>query len=77
MKRIAAGSFSAALSRERGELYLWGAGTFGHYQSPVPVNMQQSYETVAIGNQFGVAVTASGGVYTWGVNANGELGQGD
>lgn len=29
MKHIAAGSFSASISKETKQLYLWGTGTFG------------------------------------------------
>jgi len=34
MKFIAAGSFSASISAETNELYLWGSGTFGNFDTP-------------------------------------------
>jgi|LauGreDrversion4_2_1035121.scaffolds.fasta_scaffold3236712_1 hypothetical protein len=34
MKFIAAGSFSASISAETRELYLWGSGTFGNFDTP-------------------------------------------
>lgn len=34
MKYIAAGSFSAAIAKDSGSLYLWGTGTFGEFKTP-------------------------------------------
>ena len=34
MKYVAAGSFSASISQDTNQLYLWGTGTFGSFHSP-------------------------------------------
>jgi X-linked retinitis pigmentosa GTPase regulator len=34
MSYIAAGTFSASVSKDKGELYLWGTGTFGEFKTP-------------------------------------------
>ena len=72
MRFIAAGSFSAGISSEKGDLYLWGTGSFGEFQSPHRVkSIQGSTQSVAIGNQFGCAVTSDCFLYSWGVNTTG------
>jgi alpha-tubulin suppressor-like RCC1 family protein len=40
MRFIAAGSFSGAISHEKGELFLWGTGTFGEF--PIPQKVKTS-----------------------------------
>jgi alpha-tubulin suppressor-like RCC1 family protein len=34
MRKVAAGSFSAAISKDSGDLYLWGTGVFGEFLTP-------------------------------------------
>mmetsp|Transcript_9255 Transcript_9255/g.8704 ORF Transcript_9255/g.8704 Transcript_9255/m.8704 type:complete len:92 (-) Transcript_9255:324-599(-) len=34
IKQIAAGSFSAAISMDSGDLYIWGSGIFGEFLTP-------------------------------------------
>jgi X-linked retinitis pigmentosa GTPase regulator len=78
MKTIAAGSFSAAISQESGDLYLWGSGIFGEFLTPHRVKTIKSRAIeVSIGNHFGQVVTDDGNVYSWGHNSFGELGSGD
>jgi len=53
MRFIAAGSFSGSISHEKGELYLWGTGTFGEFPIPQKVKTSpQGWATInlAIGN---------------------------
>ncbi len=67
MKKIAAGSFSGAISMDSGDLYIWGSGVFGEFLTPHRVKtIYGSTVDVAIGNHFGAAINKSGGVYTWG-----------
>ena len=78
MKYVAAGSFSASISHDSGDLYLWGSGAFGEFLTPHRVKTIQGLTIdVSIGNHFGLALTKEGVVYTWGHNNSGELGQGD
>ena len=58
MRMIAAGSFSASISNDNGELYLWGTGSFGEFLSPFKVKTVQGPTLyVSIGNQYGCAVS--------------------
>ena len=34
MKFISAGSFSAAISQDASDLYIWGSGVFGEFLTP-------------------------------------------
>ena len=60
MKYIAAGSFSAAISEEKMDLFLWGTGSFKKIKGQTV--------SVAVGNGFGVALSNHGYLYSWGVN---------
>ena len=67
MSQIAAGSFSAAISRETKSLYLWGTGAFGEFLTPHRVKkIQDESVQVSIGDGFGMALTQMGKVYSWG-----------
>lgn len=78
MKHIAAGSFSASISHDSGDLYLWGSGVFGEFLTPHRVKTIHGVAIDAsVGNHFGCAVNREGMVYSWGHNNSGELGQGD
>lgn len=79
MKMVAASSFSAALSSNKGDLYLWGKGTFGENLNPVRVkSIDDSPMTeVNLGSQFGAVLSDKGLLYTWGTNDLGQLSQGD
>lgn len=75
MKSIKAGSFSASISHDTGDLYLWGSGVFGEFLTPHRVKtINGSVVDVSIGNHFGVALSNEGAIYTWGHNNSGELG---
>ena len=72
MSYIAAGGFSASISKDAGSLYLWGSGTFGEFQTPHRVKKIESKSIKAsIGYQFGMVLTEDRRIYTWGINANG------
>jgi len=75
MKKVAAGSFSASISSDTNDLYLWGSGVFGEFLTPHRVKtISGGTIDVAIGNHYGCAINNSGVVYSWGHNNNGELG---
>jgi len=72
MSYIAAGGFSASISKDAGSLYLWGSGTFGEFLTPHRVKKVESKSVKAsIGRDFGMALTEDRRIYTWGLNANG------
>lgn len=69
MKHISAGSFSASISQDTCQLYLWGTGTFGNFQSPHRVKkIPENVAEVSIGEQFGVCLTEDRKLYAWGQN---------
>jgi alpha-tubulin suppressor-like RCC1 family protein len=72
MKYIAAGSFSASISKDQGSIYLWGSGTFGKFNTPHRVKkIEQKAVQVDIGNSFGMVLTEDRDIYTWGINDDG------
>ena len=78
MNNISAGNFSASVSLEKGDLYIWGAGSFGEFQTPHRVKkVTERVTKISLGNNFGVAFTESRTMYTWGDNSYGQLGTGD
>lgn len=78
MSYVAAGSFSASISKDTGSLYLWGTGTFGQFFTPHRVKkIEGKAIQVAIGDKFGLVMTEERDLYTWGINDNGQLGSGD
>lgn len=78
MNNISASNFSASVSQEKGELYIWGTGTFGEFQTPHRVKKVNERVThLSLGTNFGVALTEGRTMYTWGDNSFGQLGTGD
>ena len=78
MGKISAGSFSASVSKDAGELYIWGSGPFGEFLTPHRVKtIVGATKSVEIGLNFGIALSQDGYLYSWGVNTFGELGTGD
>jgi alpha-tubulin suppressor-like RCC1 family protein len=58
MSYIAAGSFSASVSKDTGSLYLWGTGTFGAFKTPHRVKkIEGRVMQVTIGDSFGIVLT--------------------
>ena len=76
IEKVACGNHTAALS-DKGELYLWGTGPFGEKLLPWRISTPVPLRDLEIGGCFGAAIDLSKHVWTWGTNANGELGQGD
>lgn len=78
MSFICAGSFSASISEESKSMFLWGSGSFGEFLVPHRVKrIQGEVLQASIGQDFGVALCASGTLHSWGENKNGELGTAD
>eukprot|EP00026_Physarum_polycephalum_P001542 Phypoly_transcript_01544.p1 GENE.Phypoly_transcript_01544~~Phypoly_transcript_01544.p1 ORF type:complete len:1030 (+),score=135.85 Phypoly_transcript_01544:65-3091(+) len=79
-------AFTLAMSR-KGEIFAFGDGTYGQLGKgdlesrrwPVPVEKLAGVPIVQIdcGDQFSMALTVSGNVYSWGNNKFGQLGLGD
>ena len=62
---------------EQGELYVWGTGIFGEILNPVKFSPSGvRFRSFSVGAFFGAAIEDTGKVWTWGSNANGELGLG-
>lgn len=74
---VAAGSYSACISTESRQLYIWGKGEFGELAYPHRVKtINEPVVSVSLGENFGVALTENQEVYTWGENQKGQLGNG-
>ena len=70
--------YSVALTRSRGDLYLWGRGDFGEYPQPTRVSsIPVSVQSCSVSESHISAVDAHGMVWVWGSNKKGELGLGD
>jgi hypothetical protein len=58
MSYVAAGSFSASISKDTGSLYLWGTGTFGKFMTPHRVKkIDGKAMHVAVGDRYGIVLT--------------------
>ncbi|MDX9999715.1 MAG: hypothetical protein RBU30_00320 [Polyangia bacterium] len=83
VRGIVAGSYhSCALSGE-GRVYCWGSNLFGqlglglgpaHVVSPHAVIIPERVVAVRAGSYHSCAVTETGGLYCWGLNSTGQLG---
>ena len=60
----------------QGQLFFWGTGVFGSFYEPKLI-LDSDIADVSVGGCFGAAVDRDGLVWTWGSNAQGELGLGD
>jgi RHS repeat-associated protein len=74
--------FSMALKSD-GTVWTWGDNSYGQVGNPgagltnvIPVQVTglTNVRSVSAGNQHGLALTLNGAVWSWGYNANGELG---
>jgi len=75
--KVSAGSFSGGLTK-KGEIYLWGRGTFGEFLRPTLFSKNDQYFIdVQINNGFGLALDSNSNIYSWGENENGQLGIGN
>ena len=59
---------------ENKEWYLWGSGIFGEFIFPTKMSFLKGADDISIGHSFGV-FTREGGVWVWGTNDWGQLGQ--
>eukprot|EP00820_Chromera_velia_P007570 Cvel_19856.t1-p1 / transcript=Cvel_19856.t1 / gene=Cvel_19856 / organism=Chromera_velia_CCMP2878 / gene_product=Ultraviolet-B receptor UVR8, putative / transcript_product=Ultraviolet-B receptor UVR8, putative / location=Cvel_scaffold1739:34465-40070(+) / protein_length=454 / sequence_SO=supercontig / SO=protein_coding / is_pseudo=false len=84
--KASAGQEHTGAVTDGGKLYMWGAGAVGQLgtggtsNEDAPVEITVSGETftdVALGQQFTLAVTSSGKLYSFGLNDRGQLGLGD
>ena len=77
VEKVACGHHTAALT-DRGELYLWGSGTFGQFATPckvttIPVALQDLW----VAQGFGIGLDTNQKLWSWGSNTSGQLGIGD
>jgi len=63
----------------KGELYIFGTGAFGKYNSPCPLSTSSMGNIVDfdLKNTFGIALDDNGMLWGWGNNSHGELAVGD
>ena len=82
---IAAGGAHSLAIKNTGSGWAWGANGFGqlgnasNVSSSVPVQITSLGNTVGLmvaGQSHSMAVISGGALYTWGANANGQLGDG-
>jgi alpha-tubulin suppressor-like RCC1 family protein len=71
MRYVSAGSFSASLSMENGELYQWG---LHEILAPRKVPNLVALAKISIGNRFAAALSEDGLLFSWGTNSQGQLG---
>lgn len=84
---IACGTYHSLALTNAGEVFSWGHNNCGqigngntnNQLSPIRLNFSDDNSddkiiTVSCGYYFSMALTESGRVYSWGYNANGELG---
>ena len=76
ISKIACGYHSAAVC-DKGEIYVWGSGSFGEFLIPHKMFLPARVRDLAVGGTFAVAILQDLTVFAWGNNANGELGLGD
>jgi alpha-tubulin suppressor-like RCC1 family protein len=82
---ISAGGGHSCAVHKFGNVMCWGANTFGelgdgtttHRSTPVYVeSLNADFKTVATGSSHTCGLTVSGGVWCWGSNGDGQLGDG-
>jgi len=88
VKDIEAGWYNTIALKNDGTVWMWGSNLFGqlgdgtNYRSahfrifPAPVKHLTGVIDIAGGEYHGIAMTSDGSVWTWGDNADGELGDG-
>lgn len=74
--KICCNNFSAALTG-KGQVYVWGTGTFGEYLIPTRLPCSSVLQEIFIGTGFGVGIDTNNNIMTWGTNSDGELGLDD
>ena len=83
---VSSGGNTAAAIKSDGSLWTWGQNLFGmlgrgsdEINLPgrnTPEKIMDGVATVAVGGNFMAAITYDGGVWTWGWNSSGSLGDG-
>lgn len=87
VKQIAPGWVHSCALSKQGEVWCWGNNTFGqlgngsHSESTVPLKvphkpLAKGAVSIAVSGGASCAVSMAGGVYCWGINDSGELGDG-
>ena len=85
IKAIAAGSAHSLALRSDGTVWVWGTDVNGELgngatgagsRTPVPVRGLKDIVAIAGSDGFSLALRRDGTVWAWGINANGELGNG-
>jgi len=87
--QVSAGGFHTLAIKLGGTVWAWGAGIWGalgpqfaNLNRSSPVQVGASFSLVSAGGgtaglAFSAAIKSDGKLFTWGYNANGQLGQGD
>ncbi len=81
-KLVSAGYIHTAAIKNNGQLWVWGAGSFGqlgnnfggHFSSPIQLGSFTNWKQVACGSFHTVALKTDGTLWTWGQNTDGQLG---
>lgn len=85
-KKVVAGYDHTAILTDKGEVYIWGAGSHGELgfgmvsrqKTPVLLDFSKNVaiKDIVLGYQFTVAIAQNGDCYTWGNTLKGRLGNG-
>jgi len=85
VKSICAGEHFSAAITEAGKLYMWGLNNYGQLgdstttKRTIPYNImpEQNFRSVSCSSEgHTLALTTDGRLYSWGLNNNGQLGDG-
>jgi len=85
IKSISAGDAHNLAINENGEVFAWGNNSYGEVgisqsteiiSKPIQLNELEDIEEVAAGDQYSIAKSKDGAIYTWGRNQHGQLGNG-
>jgi alpha-tubulin suppressor-like RCC1 family protein len=80
---VSAGNVHSLAVKTNGTLWSWGNGQFGQLGNGVfnsatwtvtQVGTATDWLTVSAGNRFSIAIKTTGTLWSWGLNANGQLG---
>jgi len=85
IQSISAGDAHNLAVNENGQVFAWGNNSYGEVgisqsteivSNPAILNELDNVAEVAAGDQYSIAKTKDGTIYTWGRNQNGQLGNG-
>eukprot|EP00002_Diphylleia_rotans_P025562 TRINITY_DN5054_c0_g1_i7.p1 TRINITY_DN5054_c0_g1~~TRINITY_DN5054_c0_g1_i7.p1 ORF type:complete len:745 (+),score=126.96 TRINITY_DN5054_c0_g1_i7:37-2271(+) len=85
LSEICASEKHCLVLTRQGQMYSWGAGTFGRlghgdkYEQKIPkqIPLNNSIRTISCGDAHSAAIDFNGRLYTWGCGYFGRLGHGD